>query len=731
MEKTDFDPQNPITLARRIQELEAELARFEQQALEHEQSMFHSFFEGNEAVKLLIDPETGKILDANSAAVRFYGYSHEALLGKSVVELNTIEPGAVIRNVRNVKERGAAQYRLVHRNADGERKHIEAYAGLMDFYGREVVLSIIHDVTNKAVVEQSLRESEELYRTILSNISDAVLMTDDEGEFRFVCPNVNILFGYSQREIEAMGNIDQLEGLRDIADLPFNGGDELQNLETVIHDKYGRRHDILVNVKKTAIHGATRLYSCRDFTERRQGEEALAKIFAEKELYRRNLESIFQSLQDGILTVTDDMKLLHCNDAFFRICGVGSAAAPGAPIATALKGCPKGCAAVLRQSMELKKPVRDYRVTCARGRGGETRTSVLINSAPLLNAAGSFTGVVLLVRDMTRIEELERKLEGRSEHTGMMGKSKAIQDIYATLERLADVNSTVLVTGESGTGKEMLVDTLHRMGRTAQGPLVKVNCAALSENLLESELFGHVKGAFTGAVHDKVGRFQAAQGGMLFLDEIGEVSPRIQLKLLRVLDHKEYERVGESKTTATDAQIVCATNVDLAEKVRSGEFREDLYYRLKVMAIHMPPLRARREDIPMLAQRFLETFRFQFQKSIQSISADALSRLMQYPWPGNVRELRNAVEHACILCTQGELRPNHLPPELLGEGAQLFTPAPGAHTAQAPAHSALSEFTRADLEEALARAKGNKAKAARLLGIGRRSLYRRLEKFGL
>lgn len=293
-----------------------------------------------------------------------------------------------------------------------------------------------------------------------------------------------------------------------------------------------------------------------------------------------------------------------------------------------------------------------------------------------------------------------------------------MQEIYSLLELLSDVPTTVLITGESGTGKELIAEALHYRGSRRNKPLVKVNCSALSENLLESELFGHVKGAFTGAIKDKIGRFQIADGGTIFLDEVADISPRIQVKLLRVLEEMEFERVGDSTPIKVDVSLITATNQDLSKKVRCGEFREDLYYRLKVMEITLPPLRERREDIPLLTEHFLKKFNKKFNKDITAISENVKKIFMDYPWPGNVRELEHALEHAFILCNQSIITLEHLPYEFKAFTKNEFTlpQDKNANVSQA-------------ILNALKKTAWNKAKAARLLGMSRRTIYRKIKEY--
>jgi transcriptional regulator with PAS, ATPase and Fis domain len=325
---------------------------------------------------------------------------------------------------------------------------------------------------------------------------------------------------------------------------------------------------------------------------------------------------------------------------------------------------------------------------------------------------------VLVARQAAELSSASalRESEGPDESglEGLLGESQAIRAIFGKIEQLAEYDSLVLITGESGTGKELAAEAIHRGSRRAAGPLVKVNCAALSETLLESELFGHVRGSFTGAVRDKVGRFQAAEGGSLFLDEIGDMSPQIQLKLLRFLEQYEYERVGESTTRQADVRIIAATNADLQAKVRDGLFREDLFYRIKVVGLHMPPLRERVGDVPLLAAHFLRRYAPPGQGEPR-ISKEVMEFLVRHQWPGNVRELRHAMEHASVMSRGEAVELRHLPDEL-----REVTPP--------RQHGGGSGVGPEDIFEALRASDFNKARAAKLLGISRVTLYRKLER---
>jgi two-component system, NtrC family, response regulator HydG len=344
---------------------------------------------------------------------------------------------------------------------------------------------------------------------------------------------------------------------------------------------------------------------------------------------------------------------------------------------------------------------------------------------------GVIIGAVETLQDVTQRKEaeqdlrcelagLEQELKGRFRFESIIGKSSCMQKMYALLENLADTDTTVLIRGESGTGKELVAKALHYSGDRAARPMVTVNCSALTESLLESELFGHVKGAFTGALKDKVGRFELAEGGTILLDEIGDIPPGMQVKLLRILQEKEFERVGESSPRKADVRVLAATNRNLAELVRAGEFREDLYYRLKVVEVIIPPLRERLDDMPLLIEYFISLFNEKYKRTIRRVSKEVIDIFMKHAWPGNVRELEHALEHAFILCHGSIIMPSHLPAEL------LEAPANGA-PAQAPCRSPSAE----QVLSALRQAGWNKAKAARVLAVSRPTLYRLIHSYAL
>jgi transcriptional regulator with GAF, ATPase, and Fis domain len=321
--------------------------------------------------------------------------------------------------------------------------------------------------------------------------------------------------------------------------------------------------------------------------------------------------------------------------------------------------------------------------------------------------------------------QLREELGRRYQFENIIGRSPPMQEIFATVMRVAPTRATVLLAGESGVGKDLIARAIHYHSPRRDRPFVKINCTALPENLMESELFGYEKGAFTGAVSSKPGKFEHADTGTAFLDEIGDVPPTIQVKLLRVLQEREFERLGSNKTRHIDVRIVAATNQDLRAALEQGTFREDLYYRLNVVPINIPPLRERREDIPFLAEHFVEKLARASGSRADSITDAAIEKLMSYHWPGNVRELENVIERSLVLCSGGRLDAADIRLEAAPRARQ---PAAEAFL---PEGMTLDEYEQALIREALRRAEGNKSQAARLLGLTRNALRYRLSQMGL
>jgi len=435
-------------------------------------------------------------------------------------------------------------------------------------------------------------------------------------------------------------------------------------------------------------------------------------------------QAILDSISDGVFTVDLDWRITSFNRAAEEITGVSRNEAIGRRCADVFRSSMCGADCALQQTLKTGKPIIGKSGYIIDSDGN--RIPISVSTAVLRNAEGGVTGGAETFRDLSEVEALRRELEAKFRVGDLSSRSPLMQRVFEALPAIAASPSTVLILGETGTGKELVARTIHSLSPRNQEPFVVVNCGALPDTLLESELFGYKVGAFTGANKDKPGRFALAKRGTLLLDEIGEVSPALQVRLLRVLQERTYEPLGGTRSERTDARIMVATNKDLAEQMRQGVFREDLYYRVNVVRIELPPLRRRKEDIPLLVEQFVARFNRLQQKSVQGIAAEALSLLMAHDWPGNIRELENAIERAFILCNEGHIGIGHLPEELtarVGFGAVM-----GVDPDVRSAHNILdAQAIRAALE----RNAFNRLAAAKELGIHKTTLFRRIKKLGI
>jgi PAS domain S-box-containing protein len=444
---------------------------------------------------------------------------------------------------------------------------------------------------------------------------------------------------------------------------------------------------------------------------------------------------LLESMADGVFTLDDTGKIRSWNPSMERITGYTVEEAIGKSCMLLhfnlcfSKSYPKGineCGIYTHGSIDSMECFLRHK---------DGYDVPVVKSARLVSDENNVVrGVVETVTDLTELEKARRKAEKANRRLGEMhkfdniiGKSHAMQQVFSAIKAAASSQATILIQGESGTGKELVAGAIHYNSDRHNMPFVTVNCSALSESLLESELFGHVRGAFTGAVRDRTGRFKKADGGSIFLDDICDISPFIQVKLLRVLQEREIERVGESKKHKIDIRIIAATNKNLYGLVNDGNFREDLYYRLKVFPINIPPLRKRKEDIPLLINNFINIQNKKTGKRINNVSQSALRILMDYTWPGNVRELENAIEHAFVLCIDKEIDIFDLPVEI-----RQFEYQPIAHITPGSTQNSTSsrrQVTREILLEILNVCDWNKAEAGRRMGLSRTAVWKYMKKW--
>lgn len=426
---------------------------------------------------------------------------------------------------------------------------------------------------------------------------------------------------------------------------------------------------------------------------------------------------ILDSIADGVFTVDDKWVITSFNRAAEQITGVYREDAVGQRCRDVLKAdvCEKGC--ILRKTIQSGKSIvnRIVHIVDAAGR----RLPVSISTALLKDEKGRIIGAVETFRDISVEEKLRKAIAERYSFEDIISKNHRIHQMFDILPDIAESSSTVLLEGESGTGKELFARAIHHLSPRKKQPFIAVNCGALPDTLLESELFGYKAGAFTDAKKDKPGRFRLAEKGTLFLDEIGDISPALQVRLLRVLQERTYEPLGSVESVPSDVRIITATNRSLQELVKEGKFREDLYYRIHVIRMELPPLRDRMEDIPLLADHFIHHFNVLQKKEITGLSGEALACLVSYDYPGNVRELQNIIEHAFILCKSGLIEPHHLPENLcLSRGME----SSGRNETMN-----MKELEAVFITNMLRRHQWNRIKTAKALGIHKSTLFRKIK----
>lgn len=455
------------------------------------------------------------------------------------------------------------------------------------------------------------------------------------------------------------------------------------------------------------------------------------KLIRQNEEYRLYLEAIFSSVKDSIIAVDAHLKIIKMNESGQQFIEALLGHLPQS-LAHGDNEISRACLADARKVIEKGTLVREHIV--------ETQTekkmmAVSINGAPLHIDGSSSPGAVLVIRRLNH--HLESPVFVESQFHGFIGKSRVMQTVYRLIENVGKVETSVLLTGESGTGKELAAEALHGESPRKDLPLIKIDCASLPEDLLESELFGHRKGAFTGADRDRAGRLYQADGGTLLLDEIGEITPRMQLRLLRFLQEMTFTPVGMDHSVKVDVRIIAATNVDLKDLVARNLFRQDLYYRLNVVEIRLPPLRQRPDCLALLTTHFIAHSAQKMRKNINKISDAAQLQMAAYHWPGNVRELRHVIERGCVLCNGNSLMLEHLPAEIVGSPAlsqthalQRREPADDQQTLGSPIFSPSAGKSAEQLiVAALLQTGGNKSRAAKLLGIDRSTLYRKIKRY--
>jgi PAS domain S-box-containing protein len=434
-------------------------------------------------------------------------------------------------------------------------------------------------------------------------------------------------------------------------------------------------------------------------------------------------DAILESISDGVFTVDLDWRITSFNRAAEEITGITRKDALGRFCSDVFRSnmCETDCA--LRKTLKNGKPIIGRSGYIIDEDGG--RIPISLSTAVLKDQSGKIVGGAETFRDLSELETLRHELEGRFRVGEIVSRSPLMQRLFEVIPAIAISPSTVLITGETGTGKELMARTIHALSRRNKEPFIALNCGALPDSLLESELFGYKAGAFTGATKDKPGRFALAKGGTLFLDEIGEISQALQVRLLRVLQERSFEPLGGTVSVQADVRIIVATNRDLSELMKNGTFREDLYYRVNVVRLELPPLRRRKEDIPLLVDQFIAKFNRLHHATVQGISAEALSLLMAHDWPGNVRELENIIERAFVVCPDGTIDIAHLSEEITAHGGHHAAGVSGS------LHTVRSQLEAQLITAALEKNAFNRLAAAQELGMHKTTLFRKIKQLGI
>jgi len=535
-------------------------------------------------------------------------------------------------------------------------------------------------------------------------LADGIIITD---------VNLNII-NFNQAILRITGfSPDELMGKEIKEILPYF--EKIDNrvisaVETEMKTREGMTIKVLVSVNPVkSLEGETNqyLFVIRNIFE---------YLFLLKQLIQeRNFkEAILESILDGVFTVDSQFRITSFNKAAENITGYKKEEVLGKNCSEVMRS-PDADARPLRKTLETGENVSNYEMEIITKNG--KRIPVSVNTAILYDEKGEVIGGVETFRDMSEIVRLRNEVRHRFSFGNIIGKSDCMQIIYDKLEVISVTDSNVLIEGETGTGKDLIARTIHYNSMRKDKPFVKINCAAIPENLLESELFGYKKGAFTGAVMDKMGKFEAADGGTIFLDEIGDMPLSLQAKILRVIEEKEFERLGEVKSRKVDVRVIAATNRPLKELVEQGKFRLDLYYRLNVVRIKLPALRERAEDIPLLLDHFIEVFNKKFNKKVKGVEQRVMDFLLDYSWPGNVRELENVIEHAMIHARGDLIRFDNLPDYLFEEGESDAV--------------SLEDIEREHILRVLKSVNNNKTLASKILGISRSTLWRKLKELNI
>ena len=643
----------------------------------------------------------------NRAAEKITGFKGSEILGKSCDEL-----------LRFDKQEERCSLLITQ----GKRRAIEGVSGfILTKEGTEVPVNI--DAIPIFDKDGNFHGGIELFKDIrqyvqqnliLNNITDGVFTIDKTGKITAINKAVSKITGYS--EDETIGKKchevfqSSLCGIQCALIKSIETGKTFERSPVFIRHKDGRIIPIRI--------------AASPLLDDRGNIIGGVETFQDQSLeFQRDI--IVNCIADGVFTVDKDWRITSFNRASELITGYKADEAIGKRCNEIFKSSICGSDCLLARSIGQRRSISNRAITIEKADGAKIPVS--ISASPLLDTDGNLIGGVETFRDISTITALRRKITQKYIFSDIISKSPAMQKIFSIMPDIAKSESNVLILGESGTGKELIARAIHNLSSRKDGPFIAVNCGALPDTLLESELFGYKKGAFTDAKQDRAGRFQAAEKGTIFLDEIGDISQALQVKLLRVLQEKVYEPLGSNVSLKADVRILAATNKDIGQLVKEGKFREDLFYRLNVVKIMLPPLRKRLEDIPLLVDYFIKKLNMEQGKEIKGISYAALDLLMRYDYPGNIRELENIIEYAFILCRGEYIEPEHLPEPFNPEDMRLSS----EKSFSPPVPMTLEEIEKEAIKAALKRNRWKKLATCRELGISKDTLRRKIEKYNI
>jgi PAS domain S-box-containing protein len=558
-----------------------------------------------------------------------------------------------------------------------------------------------------------------LLARFLDTVGDALFVVDAQQNITYWNHQAELLTGYSADEVVGRHCLSGIRCEKCLYECNLFQRRLIEDARISIRAKNGQE----LMVRKTAfvladdagntVGGIEFLRDETELTLRIQDCGAASKLVEDRE---RLQAAILGSIREGVITIDPEFRITSFSRRAEAITGRKADDVLGLHCHDVLTSplCNESCPA--QHCLDTGDEEAERTTEIVTGNGSSLAIGEV--AVPLRDEAGTPLGSLLLIEDRSNQADVLSQVDGAS-FSGIIGRSKAMRHVFRVIEQVAPTDVTVLLTGESGTGKEKVARAIHDRSGRRHGPFQAINCAALPETLLESELFGHMRGAFTGADRDRPGRIEATAGGSLFLDELGEMPLSIQAKLLRFLQEREFQRLGDNRTRTADVRVIAATNRDLTAEVAAGRFREDLYYRVRVIPIELPPLRDRRGDIPLLAAHLLDDISTKRGRPDMSLTPATLQRLVDHPWPGNVRELINALEYAVALAPGRRIRASDLPPELVGHGQRYSARRDG------------DEAEQDRIAEALRLHDGNRSRAARYLGMDRVTLYRKMKKYGI